>query len=142
MLAPKQCDGFQTGNYLSHSNEGGSGGNGDEWRARGQREEGEWRLLFRTPLCQLLNVYLTHTHRFQREGKNNHIPQRQLPCGSLGLKKTIYIHYCTVSSATKHGHMLSDTCAKEQMWICAAIALPQTATSLPFYSNNNDNEFI
>lgn len=31
----EQCDGFQrgpqTGNYLSHSNERGSGGNGDEW---------------------------------------------------------------------------------------------------------------
>lgn len=100
----KPCDGFQrgtqTGNYLSHSNEGGSGGNGDEWRARGQREEeGESRLLFRTLLCQLRNVYHTHT-QIPKGGKKYYIPQRLLCCGNLGLKKpahTIYMNlYCTV----------------------------------------------
>lgn len=69
----KQNDGFQrgpqTGNYLSHSNAGGSGGNGDEWRARGQGEEAEWRLLFGNPLCKLLNVAQKHTNRFEKEGK-------------------------------------------------------------------------
>ena len=88
----KQCGGFQrgtqTGNYLSHSNERGSGGNGDEWRAWGRREEGERRLLFGTLLCQLLNVSLSLTHT-------------QL-----------------VTAATKHGHVqyrLWNTCGVEHM---------------------------
>lgn len=41
--------GPQTGNYLSYSNEGGSGGNGDEWRAQGQREEGRVEVVISDP---------------------------------------------------------------------------------------------
>lgn len=94
----KQCNGFQrgpqTGNYLSHSNAGGSGGNGDEWRARGQGEEAEWRLLFGNPLCKLLKRR-TETHTdLKRKGKNNDIPRTPLPYGSLRQIKTVALNIC------------------------------------------------
>lgn len=60
--------GTQTCNYLSQSNERGNRGNGDEWRARGQRE-GEQRLVLRdlAVLTPLIHWKKTKTMTFHRD---------------------------------------------------------------------------